>query len=65
MEKISPLQGAHEVGELAIFAGGGGVVAVVAGDLDEALLGGGGGKAAGGAKEALAGELEDGVILRG
>lgn len=50
---------------MAIVAGGRCVVAVVAGNLDEALLGGGGGETAGGAEEALAGEFEDGVILRG
>ena len=50
---------------MAIVASRRGVVAVVAGDLDEALLGGGGGEATVGAEEALAGELEDGVVLRG
>ena len=41
------------------------MVAVVTGDLDEALLGRSSGEAAGNAEEALAGELEDGVVLRG
>ncbi len=50
---------------MAVFARGWGVVAVVTGDLDKALLGRSGGEAAGDAEEALAGELEDGIILRG
>ena len=54
----------HEIGESAALAGGGSVVTEITGDLDEALLSGRSGETAGGAKEALAGELEDGVILR-